>query len=162
MRCGGVVPAGVALVHTLYAANLDGDGGLLPMQMAATADGIAAVRGGARPRARRPASAGSSTGRRTLLVTCPEALDEPGPRAANVRYVGPVLEAPGPDAGWRPPGVDDGRPLVVVSMGTTPMDEGPVLQRLLSALGDVPARVIATLGSTTWMPTTSWHPTTCT
>jgi MGT family glycosyltransferase len=82
-----------------------------------------------------------------LLVTCPEALDEPrGERAKNVRYVGPVLEAAGPDAGWHPPGVDDGRPLVVVSLGTTPMDEGPVLQRILTALGDAPVRIVATLG----------------
>ena len=65
---------------------------------------------------------------------------------SNVRYVGPVLEGPGPDDGWRPPGVDDGRPLVVVGLGTTPMDEGPVLQRVLSALADAPVRVIATVG----------------
>jgi UDP:flavonoid glycosyltransferase YjiC (YdhE family) len=136
----------VALVHTLYAANLDGDGGLLPMQMAATVDGIAAVRVelGLSP----VASFGALLDRQTtLLVTCPEELDDPGPsRAANVRYVGAVLEDPGPDAGWRPPGVDDGRPLVVVGLGTTPMDEGPVLQRLLSALGGSPVRVLATLG----------------
>ena len=106
-------------------------------------------RGGARASStcpRSPASVRCSTARRTLLVTCPEALDLPGPRAANVRYVGPVLEDAGPDAGWHPPGVDDGRPLVVVGLGTTPMDEGPVLQRLLTALGDAPARVVATLG----------------
>ena len=135
----------VALVHTLYAANLDGDGGLLPMQMAATVDGTAAVR---RELDLAPvASFGALLDRQsTLLVTCPEALDLPGPRAANVRYVGPALEEAGPDAGWRPPGVDDGRPLVVVGLGTTPMDEGPVLQRLLTALGDAPARVIVTLG----------------
>ena len=135
----------VALVHTLYAANLDGDGGLLPMQMAATVDGTAAVR---RELDLAPvASFGALLDRQsTLLVTCPEALDLPGPRAANVRYVGPALEDAGPDAGWHPPGVDDGRPLVVVGMGTTPMDEGPVLQRLLTALGDAPARVMVTLG----------------
>ena len=132
-------------MHTLYAANLDGEGGLLPMQMAVTAEGMAGVReelslvpvegfGGLLDR------------QTTVLVTCPESLDLPGTRASNVRYVGPVLEDAGPDAGWRPPGVDDGRPLVVVSLGTTPMDEGPVLQRLLSALGDAPARVVATLG----------------
>jgi UDP:flavonoid glycosyltransferase YjiC (YdhE family) len=137
----------VALVHTLYAANLDDDGGLLPMQMAATVDGTAAIRVelGLAP----VASFGALLDRQTrLLVTSPEELDDPGPpRAGNVRYVGPVLEEPGPDAGWHPPGVDDGRPLVVVGLGTTPMDEAPVLQRVLTALGDAPARVIATLGN---------------
>ncbi|MEQ1788503.1 MAG: nucleotide disphospho-sugar-binding domain-containing protein [Acidimicrobiales bacterium] len=136
----------VALVHTLYAALLDGDGGLLPMHMAATVDGVAAVRAelGLAP----VASFGALLDRQAcVLVTSPEALDDPAPpRAANVRYVGPVLEDAGSDAGWRPPGVDDGRPIVVVGLGTTPMDEGPVLQRLLTALGDAPVRVIATIG----------------
>jgi len=134
-----------ALVHTLYAANLDGDGGLLPMQMAATIDGTAAVR---EELSLPPvATFGALLDRQTtLLVTCPESLDLPGPRAANVRYVGPVLEEAGPDATWRPPGVDDGRPLVVVGLGTTAMDEGPVLQRVLQALGDAPVRVVATVG----------------
>lgn len=136
-----------ALVHTLYAANLDGAGGLLPMQMAATIDGTAAVRAGlALPPV---ASFGELLDRQTtLLVTSPEALDQPGrPRPANVRYVGPALQGAGPDAGWRPPGVDDGRPLVVVGLGTTPMDEAPVLQRILTAVADLPVRVVATLGA---------------
>jgi MGT family glycosyltransferase len=135
----------VALVHTLYAANLDEDGGLLPMQMAATLAGISAIRDelGLPP----VATFGALLDRQaTLLVTCPEALDLPGPRADNVRYVGPVLQDAGPDAAWRPPGTDDGRPLVVVGLGTTPMDEGPVLQRVLDALADARVRVLATLG----------------
>ncbi len=135
-----------ALVHTLYAANLDDDGGLLPMQMAATVDAVAAVR---EELSLPPVTGfGALLDRQTaLLVTCPEGLDDPTrSRAQNVRYIGPVLEPPGPDATWRPPGVDDGRPLVVVGLGTTPMDEAPVLQRLLSALGDAPVRVLATLG----------------
>lgn len=137
----------LALVHTLYAANLDADGGLLPMQMATTVDGIAAVRTelGVRP----VTTFGELLDRATtVLVTSPEELDVPlASRPSNVRYVGPVLEGPGPDAGWRPPGVDDGRPLVVVALGTTPMDEGPVLQRVLTALDDAPVRVVATIGA---------------
>lgn len=136
----------VVLVHTLYAANLDGSGGLLPMQMAATVDGTAAVRAelGLRP----VASFGELLDRAaTLLVTSPEELDVPlARRPSNVRYVGPALEGPGRDAGWRPPGVDDGRPLVVVGLGTTPMDEGPVLRRVLVAVADAPVRVVATVG----------------
>jgi UDP:flavonoid glycosyltransferase YjiC (YdhE family) len=136
----------VALVHTLYAAHLDGGGGLVAMQMAATVEGLAAVRGelGLPP----IASFGELLDRATtVMVTCPEELDAPAEaRGRNVAYVGPVLEGPGPDAGWRPPGVDDGRPLVVVSLGTTAMDEGPLLPRVLSALADAPVRVLATVG----------------
>ncbi len=136
----------IALVHTLYSANLDGSGGLVPMQMAATVDGVAAVR------AELGLPSNSSFGElldraTTVMVTCPAELDEPVAAVpGNVRYVGPVLEGAGPDEGWRPPGVDDGRPLVVAGLGTTPMDEGPVLQRVLTALADAPVRVVATVG----------------
>ena len=135
----------VALVHTLYAANLDGSGALGPMHMAATEDGLAAVRAGL---GLPPVDGFGGLLDRvdTLLVTSPEVLDQPGDRPANVRYVGPVLEGPGSDAGWRPRGVDDGRPLVVVGLGTTPMDEVPVLQRLLTALADAPLRLLVTVG----------------
>lgn len=136
----------VALVHTLYAANLDATGGLVPMQMAATVEGVAAVRAelGLPP----ITSFGELLDRvAVLLVTSPEELDVPlAVRPGNVRYVGPVLEGAGEDAGWRPPGVDNGTPLVVVGLGTTPMDEGPVLQRVLLALAEAPVRVLATVG----------------
>jgi UDP:flavonoid glycosyltransferase YjiC (YdhE family) len=83
----------------------------------------------------------------SVMVTCPESIDLPDtPRPANVRYVGPLLEPPGPDADWRPPGVDDGRPIVVAGLGTTPMDELPVLQRVVMALGQADVRGIVTLG----------------
>jgi MGT family glycosyltransferase len=136
----------VALVHTLHAANLDDTGGLHPMQMAATVDGIATVRAGLGLPA--IATFGALLDRADLvMVTSPESLDVPLPdRPDNLRFVGPVLEEPGDDAGWRPPGVDDGRPLVAVGFGTTPMDEVPVLQRALSALADAPVRVLATIG----------------
>ena len=135
----------VALVHTLYAANLDASGALGPMHMAATEDGLAALRAGL---GLPPVEGfgGLLTRADTLLVTSLEALDRPGDRPANVRYVGPVLEGPGPDASWRPRGVDAGRPLVVVSLGTTPMDEVPVLQRLLTALAGAPLRLLVTVG----------------
>ena len=65
----------------------------------------------------------------------------------HARYVGPVLEGAGADDGWTPPfPAGDDRPLVVVSMGTTPMDEGPVLRHVLSALGELPVRVVAQVG----------------
>jgi hypothetical protein len=141
---GAGVPV-IALVHTLYGANLDGSGGLLPMGMAGSLESLAGVRAelGVPP----VESFGALLDRAaSVMVTCPEELDDPGPRAVNVRYVGPLLEPAGPDAGWRPPGTDDGRPLVVAGLGTTPMDEEPVLQRVIAALGSAPARGIVTLG----------------
>jgi hypothetical protein len=65
--------------------------------------------------------------------------------AGNVRYVGALLEPAGADAGWTSPEPGE-RPRVVVSLGTTPMDEAPVLQRLLIALADLPVDVVATVG----------------
>lgn len=134
-----------ALVHTLYTANLV-DGDLGPMSMAATVDGITATRTqlGMPPVQRLGDLLAEAD---AVLVTSPEELDAPGhQRPDNVRYVGPALEASGPDAGWRPPGTDGDGPLVVVSLGTTPMDEGPVLQRILDGLADRPLRVVATVG----------------
>jgi UDP:flavonoid glycosyltransferase YjiC (YdhE family) len=87
-------------------------------------------------------------------VKCVVALTTPGfdGQAAvthpNMRYVGPVFEAAGDDGGWAPPFPEgDDRPLVIVSMGTTPMDEGPVLRHVLSALADLPVRVLAQVGA---------------
>lgn len=136
----------VALVHTLYAANLDEHGGLLPMDMAASVVGTNDVRAslGLAP----IADFGQLLDRcHRLLVTSPEELDLPlAVTPSNVRYVGPVLQGPGPDAGWHPPGADIG-PLVVVGLGTTPMGEALVVQRVLDALADAPVRVLATVGS---------------
>jgi UDP:flavonoid glycosyltransferase YjiC (YdhE family) len=136
----------VALVHTLYGANLDGAGGLLPMAMAGSLETQVAVRAelGVAP----VATFGELLARcAAVMVTCPESLDDVTPgRPDHVRYVGPLLEPAGDDEGWRPPGVDDGRPLVVAGLGTTPMDELPVLQRVVEALGRAPVRGLVTLG----------------
>jgi UDP:flavonoid glycosyltransferase YjiC (YdhE family) len=145
----GAVHAGApvaALVHTLYAANLR-DGDLLPMAMAASVEGVNATRTQlGLPAVGRLGDLLDEVD--AVLVTSPEGLDLPVPpsRARTVRYVGPVLQVSGPDAGWRPPGGDGDGPLVVVSLGTTPMDEGPVLQRVLDGLADQPVRVVATVG----------------
>jgi UDP:flavonoid glycosyltransferase YjiC (YdhE family) len=77
-----------------------------------------------------------------LLVFTVEALDGSTSVPPNLRFVGPVLEPEGPDAGWLPPA----RSLVVVSMGTTPMGEAPVLQRILDALEPLYVDVVVTLG----------------
>jgi UDP:flavonoid glycosyltransferase YjiC (YdhE family) len=39
------------------------------------------------------------------------------------------------------------RPVVEVSLGTTPMDEQPVLEAVLAGLGDLPVDVVATVGA---------------
>jgi UDP:flavonoid glycosyltransferase YjiC (YdhE family) len=135
----------VALVHTLYGAILDSTGAPSPIAMSGSLETLAAVRAehGLRP----VASFGELLHRSTsVIVTAPESLDVPIEHPENVRYVGPLLEPPGPDAGWRPPGTDDGRPLVVAGLGTTPMDELSVLQRVVAALGRAPVRGVVTLG----------------
>ena len=136
----------VALVHTLFAANLDGSGGLVPMGMAGSIDSLRAVR--AELGVPSVSSFGELLDRCTsVMVTCPGSLDLPMPDGPDrARYVGPMLEPPGDDAGWRPPGTDDGRPLVVAGLGTTPMDELPALQRVIAALDAAPVRGIVTLG----------------
>ncbi len=127
------VPA-VAFVHTLFRD-------LSPIAMAADVDGTNAVRAelGLAAVARL-----EELVERAPLVLVPtlEALDRPDGVAPNVRYVGPLVEDAGPDEGWRSPG----RPLVVVSMGTTPMGEAPLLQRVLDGLDGAAVTVLATLG----------------
>ena len=58
---------------------------------------------------------------------------------------GPVFEPAASDAGWAPPPGDD--PLVVVSLGTTPMDEAPAVQAILDGLAGAPVRVLAMCGA---------------
>jgi MGT family glycosyltransferase len=82
-----------------------------------------------------------------VLVTTVVEVDQPDRAApANVRYVGPLVEEAGADAGWAPPPPPAGEPLVLASLGTTPMDEGPVVQRLLDAVAGLPVRAVVTLG----------------
>jgi MGT family glycosyltransferase len=78
------------------------------------------------------------------LVASIPALDAPGDDRPNVRYIGAQLDAASPDAGFRPPPGD--APMVLVSLGTTDMGEGPMLQRVLDAAADLPIRMVATVG----------------
>jgi hypothetical protein len=138
------VPA-VALVHTLYGALL-GDGDFPgPMAMAATVEALDAA---ARALGAAPVGGLADLLERCarVLVTCPASLDEcPERWPANVRHVGPVLEAAGDDAGWSPPPGDC--PLVAVSLGTTPMGEAPVMQGVLDGLAGEPVRVAVAVGA---------------
>ena len=66
------------------------------------------------------------------------------PLPENVRHVGAILTA-APHATWDPP-VDDGRPLLLVSLSTLPQGQGPVMHRVLTSLRDLPVRAVVTLG----------------
>jgi len=134
----------VALVHTLYGALLE-DGTVTPMSMAASVGAVNALRGrlGIPPVDRLGDLLHAV---RQVVVTVAADVDTvPDPLPANVAYVGPVFEGPGDDAGWQPPPGDG--PLVVVSLGTTDMDELPLLATILAALAPEPVRVVATVGA---------------
>lgn len=138
----------VALVHTLFASLLK-DGTPGPMGIAATVGEINALRArlGLDPVDRLGDLLGHTE--RVMVVVpeevdAPEAADTTGAAWRNVRYVGPVFEPAGADDGWVPPAGDG--PLIVVSLGTTDMDEIPVLNRVLGALAHEDARVVATVG----------------
>jgi MGT family glycosyltransferase len=62
----------------------------------------------------------------------------------NVRLVGPRLDDPVWVGDWTPPAGDD--PLVLVAMSSTFMDHADVLQRIATALGELPVRGLVTTG----------------
>jgi MGT family glycosyltransferase len=62
----------------------------------------------------------------------------------NVRVVGPRLDDPAWAGDWTPPPGDD--PLVLVGMSSTFMDHADVLQRVATALGELPVRGFLTTG----------------
>lgn len=81
-----------------------------------------------------------------VLVTAPRALDTSTAVRPNVRFVGAVLEEPGPDTEWVPRPTDV--PLVVVAMGTTEgLGEERVLPRVLDALEPLPVTTLVNLGA---------------
>lgn len=83
----------------------------------------------------------------TLLATSP-AFDFPATRLPpGLHYVGPLLDAPGWAPDWVSPWAeDDGRPLVLIALSSTFMDQAAVIQRLLDAVARLPLRAVATLG----------------
>lgn len=99
------------------------------------------------------------------LILTSAAFDFPiDPAPANVRYVGPVLDDPdwadarpvdgAGDASHGPRGAANAPlkatgaelPLVVASLSSTFQDQGPVLRRIIAALGSLPVRGLVTLG----------------
>jgi MGT family glycosyltransferase len=133
----------VALVHTLY-RELLADDAPHPIGMGGPVGALnpARVAAGLPPLA---SHADLLAAIDCVLVAAPRSLDAPGEVPANVVYAGPLLEGPGPDAGWTPP--SGSGPLVVVSVGTVgdPAAEVPVLQRIVAALGALPVRGFVTL-----------------
>jgi MGT family glycosyltransferase len=68
--------------------------------------------------------------------------------ARNVRYVGPVLQAPPSQPTWQPSWDDDARPLILISLSTTPGQTAPAIgQRMLDAAHDPAFRVVMTSGA---------------
>ena len=135
--------ATAALVHTLYSTQAVGPSS--PMTMISGVGPINALRAelGLAPVDAVP---GLLDLAHLVIVTTVAEFDRPdSPLPPNLRFVGPLVEEPGPDAVWTPP-PGEGR-LIVASLGTTPMDEAPVVQLVLDALGGMDVRGFVTLGN---------------
>jgi MGT family glycosyltransferase len=81
-----------------------------------------------------------------LLMLVSSAFDH-APRClpANLRHVGtPLDDASVPE--WRPADADDPRPLVLVSLSTLNQGQAPLLRHILTAMVEIEARVLVTLG----------------
>jgi MGT family glycosyltransferase len=83
-----------------------------------------------------------------VLVAVPAAFDLAGdaPLPSSIRFTGYMAPAL-PAQKWESPWGDaDSRPLVVVSLSTTFMEQRPLAGRILQAVGELPVRVLFTLG----------------
>ena len=134
-----------AFVHTLYARFAVDPAGMQPMNMIGGDADLQTLREDlGLPPVRRTTEILDRAWR--VFAIAPRAL-EGGLMSLppNLRFAGPIIEAPGADAGWRPPWPNSDMPMIVVSMGTTPMDEAPVLQRILDAASALSAHILVTL-----------------
>ena len=81
------------------------------------------------------------------LVVLPREYDDWPDPPAGVVHVGPITEEAA-STGWDSPWpLNDDRPLIVVSMGTTYMGHEQVLGRIMRALAGMEARVLVLTGS---------------
>jgi MGT family glycosyltransferase len=80
------------------------------------------------------------------LVASPREFEPEMPLPANVRFVGPLFDAPAPGGHIDAEPQPDGRPLVVVSFSTGQQGQAAILQRIADSLAGVPARVVITTG----------------
>jgi MGT family glycosyltransferase len=81
---------------------------------------------------------------RLLLLTSRAFEYESYSPPENVRVVGPRLDDPAWAGDWTPPAGE--APLVLVGMSSTYMDHADALQRVASALGQLPVRGLVTTG----------------
>lgn len=84
---------------------------------------------------------------RILLAISP-AFDFPCHRLpANFRYVGPLLDPPAWSRSWTAPWAGTPtRPRILVSFSTTVQAQGPILQRIIDALGHLDIDAVVTTG----------------
>jgi len=81
------------------------------------------------------------------LVATPEAFEPEMPRAANVRFAGPMLDGPALLHGAGDTvHTSTSQPLVIVSFSTSDQGQLAVLQRVVTAAARVASRVIVTTG----------------
>ena len=83
-----------------------------------------------------------------VLVSSVRQLEDPSAEfGANVVHVGAILEELYDDETWSPPWTND-RPMVVVSLGTTPgLGDELVLARLFDAVANLPVNVLVNAGA---------------
>lgn len=82
-----------------------------------------------------------------VLMLSSAAFDmPPDPLPQNVHYVGAPIERAS-DVSWRSPWpADDPRPLVLVGLSTLRQGQGPLMHRVIRAVGELPVRALVTLG----------------
>jgi MGT family glycosyltransferase len=80
-----------------------------------------------------------------MLVS--EAFDFEGDVPENTRYVGTPIDDDTAAGTWTPPWPeDDNRPLLLISLSTLAQGQAPLLKRAIEAAGELPLRVLVTLG----------------
>jgi UDP:flavonoid glycosyltransferase YjiC (YdhE family) len=87
-----------------------------------------------------------STAARVLMLVS-KAFDFDGDLPANTRYVGTPIDDMGAAGTWTPPWPEgDTRPLLLISLSTVAQGQAPLLERVIEAAGELPLRVVVTLG----------------
>lgn len=82
-----------------------------------------------------------------VLVLGPQEFDFPARRLPkNVRYVGMPFDDAAPPEWTSPWPADDPRPMLLISLSTLPQGQGPLLQRVLDAVGEMAVRALVTVG----------------
>ena len=80
------------------------------------------------------------------LVATPKAFEPPATLPSNVRFAGPLLDAPPLVRVAEPRGASDRLPSILVSLSTSDQGQVPTLRRLATALSALPTRTMITTG----------------